>query len=77
MRLIVILVTLLIVSYMIYQQIGPERAPRAPAVETEPAIQAPRIPQRVEDLRTFEPRMQQFMDESSQNRQRRLEEAEH
>lgn len=77
MRLIVILIALLLVSYAIYQQIGPERPSRAPAVETDPAIQAPRIPQRVEDLRTFEPRMQQFMDESAEKRQRRLEEAEH
>lgn len=74
MRLIVILVTLLIVSYAIHQQIGPERAPGIPAVEKETAILVPRVPQRIEDLGPFETQMRKFVDESARERQRRMEE---
>lgn len=74
MRLIVLLVTLLIVSYAIYQQVGPARPPQAPTADTETAVQPPRVPQRVEELHDFESQMQQFMNASGTERQRRMEE---
>lgn len=76
MRLIVLLVTLLIIGYAIYQQIGPARPPTAPAADTETAAQPPRVPQRVEELRDFESQMQQFMDASGAERRRQMEEME-
>jgi hypothetical protein len=74
MRLIVLLVTLLIVSYAIYRQTEPARAPTTPGAGTETTIPVPRVPQRVDDLGTFESQMRDFMTESGLERRRRMEE---
>lgn len=73
MRLIVILLALLIVGLLAYQQLGglPDRS--IEPVGGEADAQVPRVPQRPQDLPVFEQQMQQFMQDSAEERRQRLD----
>ncbi len=73
MRMILLLLALLIVGLLVYQQLGglPERSIEPP--EGEAASQAPRVPQHPQDLPAFERDMQQFMQDSAEERRQRLD----
>lgn len=73
MRMILLLLALLIVGLLVYQQLGgiPDRSIDPP--ESEAGSQAPRVPQRPEDLPAFEREMQQFMQDSAEERRQRLD----
>ena len=73
MRLILLLLALLIVGWLVYQQLAgvPERAVETPAGAA--GVEVPRVPQRPEDLPAFEQQMQQFMHDSTEERRRQLD----
>lgn len=73
MRMILILLSLLIVGLLVYQQIGglPDRSIDLPTGEA--AVEIPRVPQRPQDLPAFEQQMQQFMHDSAEERRQRLD----
>ena len=73
MRLIVLLLALLIVGWLVYQQVAgvPERSIETPTGEA--AVEVPRVPQRPQDLPAFEQQMQQFMHDSAEERRQRLD----
>jgi hypothetical protein len=73
MRLIVLLLALLIVGFLVYRQIGviPERSVDVPAAGSGP--EAPRVPQRPQDLPAFERQMDQFMQDTADERRRQLD----
>jgi hypothetical protein len=73
MRMIVILLALLIVGLLVYQQLGglPDRSIDPAGSET--GTEVPRVPQRAQDLPAFEQQMQQFMQDSAEERRQRLD----
>ena len=73
MRMILLLLALLIVGLLVYQQLGgpPDRSIEVP--DGGAASQAPRVPQRPQDLPAFEQDMQQFMQDSAEERRQRLD----
>lgn len=73
MRMIVILLALLVVGLLVYQQLGglPDRSIDPVGGETGPEV--PRVPQRPQDLPAFEQQMQQFMQDSAEERRQRLD----
>ncbi|MFO8154025.1 hypothetical protein [Thioalkalivibrio sp.] len=73
MRMILMLLALLIVGLLVYRQLGglSDRPSAAPDGATE--SQAPRVPQRPQDLPAFEQEMQQFMEDSAQERRQQLD----
>jgi hypothetical protein len=73
MRLILMLAALLIVGLLVYRQIGeiPDRSMDVPAAGSGPEV--PRVPQRPQDLPVFEEQMQQFMQDTGEQRRRQLD----
>ena len=73
MRMIVILLALLIVGLLVYQQLGglPDRS--IDPEDSETGTEVPRVPQRAQDLPAFEQQMQQFMQDSAEERRQRLD----
>jgi hypothetical protein len=75
MRLILILLALAIVGFLVYGQIGKVRVPPDDLPDTGSGVEAPRVPQRIEELPAFEGQMERYMDATHEERRRRLEEA--
>jgi len=75
MRLVVILLALAIVGFLVYGQIGKVWVPPDDLPDTGSGVEAPRVPQRVQELPAFEGQMERFMDATHEERQRRLEES--
>ena len=73
MRLILLLAAVLIVGLLLYWQIGgiPDRSIEVPAAGSGPEV--PRVPQRPQDLPVFDEQMQQFMQDTGEQRRRQLE----
>ena len=73
MRMIVILLALLMVGLLVYQQLDglPDRSIDPPGGEA--GAEVPRVPQRPQDLPAFEQQMQQFMQDSAEERRQRLD----
>jgi hypothetical protein len=73
MRMILILLALLIVGLLVHQQLGglPDRSLEPPGGDA--AAEVPRVPQRPQDLPAFEQQMQQFMQDSAEERRQRLD----
>ena len=73
MRMIVILLALLMVGLLVYQQLGglSDRSIDPPGGEA--GAEVPRVPQRPQDLPAFEQQMHQFMQDSAEERRQRLD----
>lgn len=73
MRSIVVLLALLIVGLLVYQQLGGLPGRSVEPVDSETGPEIPRVPQRPQDLPAFEQQMQQFMQDSAEERRQRLD----
>ena len=73
MRMIVILLALLIVGLLVYQQLGGLPSRTIDPVDDETGPEVPRVPQRPQDLPAFEQQKHQFMQDSAEERRQRLD----
>lgn len=73
MRLILMLAALLLVGLLLYRQIGEvQESPKViPSDNTH--REAPRVPQRIQDVPAFEQQMQGFMLETGEHRRRQID----
>jgi len=76
MKLMSMLLTLLIVGYLVLQQIKPPAPEVTTAQESQDEIEPPKVPTRPQDLPKFDHDMNTFMEESKEKLDRQLEQAE-
>lgn len=75
MRLIFLLLALLIIGMLIYNQLGKKEVLDPNAISTESKVEAPKIPTSPKDLQKFKKDMNQYMKDVSENRAKEMEEA--
>ena len=76
MRLVAVLLALLIVGFLVKNQLQGPAAPAAPAESSPPpVIETPRVPTTPGGLPQFEQDVDQFIDAAAEERGRRIDEA--
>ena len=76
MKLISMLLALLIIGYLILQQIDKPAATDAVEQTSKDSLEPPKVPTRQQDVQKFDQDINKFMDESKERMDRQLEQAE-